>query len=96
MKPPRLGDVVEVQWLDSEHVALGWDTVSAYVKAIKAPQSYRTAGYYIVDTKEHLLVALSIDPANRHITHAMSIPVATVTKVTVLGRSTKRVRKALR
>ena len=96
MKRARRGDVVEVEWADSEHIALGWASTSAYVKAASAPQAYRTAGYWIGGATGHVLIALSIDPANRHITHAMSIPRAVIRKTTVLGRASKRVRKALR
>lgn len=94
-KPPRRGDVVELEWLDSEHIALGWSPTRDYVKAAKAPQSYRTAGYFLAATGDRTLVALSIDPANRHVTHAMSIPTVVIQKAQVLGRANRRVRKAL-
>ncbi len=92
----RRGDVVELEWIDPERVALGWAPTTDYVKAVRRPQSYRTAGYFIAETKDRVLVALSIDPANHHVTHAMSIPAVAITRRQVLGRSNRRVRKALR
>lgn len=96
MKRARRGDVVEIEWLDSEHIALGWAATGEYLKAASAPQSYRTAGYFIAATGGHTLIGLSIDPANRTMTHAMSIPSVAVKRRTVLGRANRRVRKALK
>lgn len=95
MKRPQTGDVVEVEWLDSEHIALGWAASGRYRDAAAAPQSYRTAGYYIGGVAGHVLVALSCDPSNSTITHCMSIPKVAVTGMKVLGRAAKRTRKAL-
>lgn len=91
----RRGDVVELEWLDSEHIAIGWEPTKAYLRAARQPSSYRTAGYFLAETRSHVLVALSIDPRNRTVTHCMSIPVAVITKRQVLGRANRRVRKAL-
>ena len=93
---PRRGDVVEVEWLDSEHIGIGWAATGEYIKAASEPQGYRTAGYYIAATGEHTLIALSIDPANRTMTHAMSIPSVAVKTTRVLGRADKRTRTALK
>jgi hypothetical protein len=95
VKKPRLGDVVEVEWLDSQHIDLGWASVAEYIKAARRPQSYRTAGYFI-EHRKHLLIGLSLDPSNRLMTNAMSIPSKVVTSIKVLGRSNAKVRKALR
>lgn len=94
-RPPRRGDVVEVEWLDSEHIALGWRPTRAYRRAGRRPQSYRTAGYWFPTGNERVLIVQSLSPANGHVTHAMSIPAVAVTKVIVLGRAAKRVRRAL-
>jgi len=95
VKPPRHGDVVELEWDDSEHIQLGWDSVKAYVDAADHPHAYRTAGYWIEGSeKGRTIIALAIDPFNGTITHVMAIPSVVVTKVTVLGRASKRVRKA--
>lgn len=94
-KRPRTGDIVEVEWLDSEHIAIGWAAMGRYREAAKAPQAYRTAGYYIDGVDDHVLVALSADPANRTITHCMSIPKVAVTGMKVLGRADPKVRRAL-
>lgn len=95
-KPPRHGDVVEVEWDDSEHIQLGWDTVKRYLKAADHPSAYRSAGYWIEGSKkDRAIVALSLDPFNGNVTHCMAIPASSVTKVTVLGRADKRTRKAL-
>jgi hypothetical protein len=95
-KKPRHGDVVEVEWDDAEHIQLGWDTVKAYVKAADHPHAYRSAGYWIEGSKKgRSVIALSLDPSNGGARDCMSIPSVAVTKVTVLGRSNKRTRKAL-
>ena len=47
MVAPRVGDVVEVMWVDSEHIALGWSKVADYVSAAKHQSAYRTAGYWL-------------------------------------------------
>jgi hypothetical protein len=94
-RKPRLGDVVEVEWLDSQHIDLGWSTVKDYIDAARQPQSYRTAGYFI-EQRKHLVVGLSLDPGNRQMTNAMSIPSKVVSSIKVLGRSNASVRKALR
>jgi hypothetical protein len=95
--PPQTGDVVEVEWIDSEHIQLGWDTVAAYLEAADHQSAYRTAGYWIGgSTKGRVVVALGMDPFNGTITHVMVIPTVAVIKVTVLGRATARIRKAFR
>ncbi len=93
---PRIGDVVEIEWLDSEHIALGWRPRREYLEAATAPQAYRTAGYWLSDRGGHVLVALSVDPANGQVTHAMAIPSPAVARITVLGRARRRTRRALR
>jgi hypothetical protein len=95
LSKPRVGDVVEVRWLDSESVHLGWRSAKEYRRTIAHEQSYRTAGYWLAGG-DRISIALSISPANGHIDDAMSIPKACVIEVQVLGRSNKRVRKALR
>lgn len=95
-RPPRTGDVVEAEWIDSEHIALGWAEVSRYVKAARHRQSYRTAGYWLYGDDSTVVVALSTDPFNRSATHVMSIPRCAITKIIVLGRADKRTRKALK
>jgi hypothetical protein len=96
-KDPRHGDVVEVEWDDSEHIQLGWHTVKKYLAAADHPHSYRTAGYWIEGSKKgRAVIALSLDPFNGNVTHCMAIPSVAITRVTVLGRSNRRVRKALK
>jgi hypothetical protein len=97
VKPPRCGDVVEVAWVDSEHIELGWAPVSDYRKAARRnPEAYRTSGYWMDRVKGRVVIAQSLSLYNRHTTHIMSIPEVAVTDMRVLGRSNKRVRKALR
>jgi hypothetical protein len=94
---PQHGHDVEVEWDDSEHIQLGWDTVKAYMRAVDHPHAYRSAGYWITGSKKgRSVVALSLDPYNGNITHCMAIPATAITKVTVLGKAHKRTRKALR
>jgi hypothetical protein len=98
-KAPGIGDVVEVEWRDSERIDVGWDHRKKYVEHVEAVQSYRTAGYWMGRVKapdgEHVLVVLNVDPSNGTISHAMSIPSESVRAVQVLGRADKRTRKAL-
>ncbi len=94
-KPPRIGDVVEVKWVDSEHIALGWSKLASYIAAAKHQSAYRTAGYWLFGNSRVVVVALSLDPYNGHATHAMSIPRQAVAEIQVLGRSNARVRKAM-
>ena len=96
MRPPRTGDVVEVMWVDSEHIALGWSKVADYIAAAKHQSAYRTAGYWLFGNSHVVVLALSLDPYNGHATHAMSIPRKAVSRMQVLGRSNRRVRKAMR
>lgn len=94
---PKHADVVEVEWADSEHIQLGWDTVKAYLKAADHVHAYRTAGYWIEGSKkDRAVIALSLDPFNGNVTHVMCIPKVAITKITVLGRADARVRKALK
>jgi len=94
-RKPRLGDVVEVEWLDSQHIDMGWSPVADYIAAARQPQSYRTAGYFI-EHRKHLLIGLSLGPSTGRMTNAMSIPSKVVVRMKVLGRSNARVRKALK
>jgi hypothetical protein len=96
MSRPRRGDIVEVLWRDSEHIALGWSATGRYLDAAGSPQSYRTAGYWLGKRGGSVVLALSCDPANRTVTHCMAIPATSVERTTVLGRARRRVRKALK
>lgn len=96
MRKPRIGDVVEVHWDDSESVALGWGTRSSYATNVAAPQTYRTAGYWLGRAGGRVMVASSACPRNGHVNHVMAIPSACVRSLVVLGRATRRTRKALR
>lgn len=95
MKGPRVGDIVEVEWIDSERITLGWEGTKAYRKAATHPSAYRTAGYWLGEVNGRVVIALSADPFNGSVTEAMSIPTVAVTKTTVVGRAHKRVREAL-
>lgn len=91
---PQTGDVVEVEWRDSERVSLGWAPVKRYRKVSKHPSAYRTAGYWLSQPDTPVLVGLSLDPFNGTAAEVMCIPRSAVTSVKVLGRSNKRLRKA--
>jgi hypothetical protein len=94
-RTPQTGDVVEVEWGDSERINLGWEPVKKYRRAAHHPSGYRTAGYWLGGDQGRVVVGLSVDPANGNVTEAMSIPAVAVTRVQVLGRANKRVREAL-
>jgi hypothetical protein len=97
VKPPRRGDVVEVAWVDSEHINLGWEATGQYRRAARRnPEAYRTSGYWLDRVKGRVVIVQSLSLYNRHVSEVMSIPEVAVTDMRVLGRSNKRVRKALR
>ena len=87
--------MVEILWADSEHIALGWVPAKQYLDAAHHPPAYRTAGYWLGGGAQ-VVVALSLDPFNSHVTHAMAIPRCAVSRIVVLGRANKRVRRAFR
>ena len=93
---PRTGDVVEVRWHDSEQINLGWEAAKRYRAAAGHPSAYRSAGYWLGGTRGRVTLVLSLDPFNGTVSSAMSIPRCAVTEVKVLGRSNRRVRKAIR
>lgn len=95
-RKPRVGDVVEIEWLDSEGLHLGWREPSEYVAAVKEPQAYRTSGHWLGRPAGHALVVSSIDVANRNVTQSFSIPASAIVKLRVLSRASKATRKALR
>lgn len=94
-REPRTGDVVEVEWSDSERINLGWAPTKRYRKAAGHASTYRSAGYWLAGVPDRAVVALSADPFNGTVTEVMSIPVSAVTKISVLGRAHSRTRKAL-
>lgn len=95
MSRVRIGDVVEIHWNDSESIQLGWSQMSAYRAAAVRPQGYRTAGYYLGRARGRTLMALSVDPVNRVVDGVMAVPTCDIRSLVVLGRATKRMRKAL-
>jgi hypothetical protein len=95
MRKPRIGDVVEVLWEDSESVACGWSKRSDYAGHVATPQAYRTAGYWMGRSAGRVMIAASADPRGGTINHVMAIPVSCITETRVLGRAAKRTRKAL-
>ena len=95
-RKPRLGDVVEIDWLDSQALHFGWRAPSEYVEAVKEPQGYRTAGHWLGRHAGHALVVSSITVANRHVTEGFTIPASAIVKLRVLSRASKATRKALR
>lgn len=92
---PRVGDIVAIDWLDSQSIRMGWAPVSEYVEAAKRPQSYHTAGYWLGKHAGHALVTISVDVPNRHVWQAATIPMVAIVKLRVLSRASKATRKAL-
>lgn len=95
MRRPRVGDIVEVEWVDSERIDVGWARRKRYRSAAKAGFTYGTAGYWM-GGGERTCVGLSISPGNSSLTQLMSIPTVAVIRVHVLRRATKSTRRALR
>lgn len=87
--------MVEIHWNDSESIHLGWSPRDAYRSAAARPQGYRTAGYYLGRARGRTLIALSVDPVNRVVNGVMAVPTCDIRNLLVLGRATKRMRKAL-
>jgi len=96
VRPPRRGDVVEIAWVDSEHIEMGWADVNRYREAARGnPETYRTSGYWIDGVKDRVVIAQSLCLLNSNVTHVMSIPTVAVTNVVVLARSKKNLRRRL-
>lgn len=95
-KKVRRGDIVEVEWVDSERINLGWKRTKPYRRATAERSGYRTSGYWLDGAKDRVLIVQSMGLINRHVTDAMSIPRSAVTSIRVLGRAHKKVRRILR
>lgn len=96
-RKPRRGDVVEVAWVDSEGINLGWDRLKLFRRAARRnPDCYRTSGYWVGGVKGRVVIGQSLSLYNGHVRDVMSIPAVAVTGIVVLGRSNKRVRQAIR
>ena len=78
------GTIVEVEWWDSERVTLGWAPHEDYMEALRERSLYRTAGYFVGETKDALAVALSRGD-NGDYSEAMVIPQAVVKSRRVLA-----------
>jgi hypothetical protein len=77
--------LVEIEWHDSERVSLGWDTREAYVEALNDRTTYRTVGFLVDETADHLMVALSASDSGLF-GDAMVIPTALIIARHALGR----------
>jgi len=55
----KAGDLVEVEWYDSERVTLGWAPAEEYLEALKDRTVYRTAGYFVGEDADHVMVSHS-------------------------------------
>jgi len=53
------GRLIEVEWWDSERVTLGWASAKDYTAALKDRTVYRTAGYFVAETKTGIMVSHS-------------------------------------
>ena len=93
---PRLGDVVEIHWRDSQSIDLGWRPRSEYLGTVRAPQAYRTAGYWLGRVAGMVTVVASVDPANQAVANAWTIPAVAIDRIRVLGRARRRTRRALK
>lgn len=71
------GDLIEVEWWDSERVTLGWASEAEYREALEDRSLYRTAGYYVGETDDSLMVSHSRSD-NGTYNDAMVIPRAVV------------------
>lgn len=79
------GDIIEVEWFDSERVNLGWAEVDEYLKALADRAVYRTAGFFLSQDDEHMLICLNMSDRGL-VGEAMVIPRALITAVTRHGR----------
>jgi hypothetical protein len=79
--------MVEITWVDSVAVSLGWDDEDAYLEHMSpAMMQQKTCGYLVRETDDALMVALSRsafdDPVGYgHINTAMLIPRSAVVEV---------------
>ena len=71
------GDLIEVEWYDSERVTLGWADEDEYRHALEDRSIYRTAGYFVGETDDSIMVSHSRSE-NGTYNDAMVIPRAVV------------------
>lgn len=71
------GDLIEVEWIDSERVRLGWADRDEYVDALKDRTTYFTAGYLVEEDDAGVVVSHS-KGTNGLYCDAMKIPKAAV------------------
>lgn len=96
-RKPRTGDVVEVSWVDSERIHLGWVSAKKYRRAAQRnPEAYRTSGYWLGGVQGRVVVAQNLSLLNQSMADTMSIPEVAVVGIVILGRASKRVRKIYR
>lgn len=93
-RKPRIGDVVELRWQDSERLRLGWDKRREYLRV--AGSEYRTVGYWLGESKGHAVMASSISPGTHNVSDSSATPLGCVKSVRVLARTPRRMRKAIR
>lgn len=77
-----LGSVVEVEWIDSEHVDLGWADAEKYREALRDRTTYRTVGVVLDMTLDHAILVMNGSDSGM-VGHGMVIPAACITSVTV-------------
>jgi hypothetical protein len=74
------GALVEVEWYDSERVTLGWASAEDYLEALAERTIYRTAGYFVGEDADHVMVSNSRSDSGNY-GDAMVIPRAVVVRM---------------
>lgn len=80
-----LGSIVEVTWVDSERVNLGWALPQAYTDALIDRTTYRTVGYLINLTPDHALMVMNRSDSGM-VGEGMVIPLLEILTVQEIGR----------
>jgi hypothetical protein len=94
MSKPRIGDVVELVWDDSERLRLGWDKRREYLRV--AGSEYRTVGYWLGKSKGMAVLTSSISPGTGSVSDSSATPLGCIKSVRVLARTPKAARKGIK
>lgn len=83
----NLDSIVEVEWVDSERIFLGWAERKDYTAALVDRTTYRTTGYLINQTPDHVLLVMNYSDSGL-VGEGMVVPRACIKAITVLRPST--------
>lgn len=83
MKAPA---IVEVEWVDSQRVELGWEPRSEYRKAHRASLRHSSTGYVLRSDKRALTLIQSYQHVGGHVTTGITIPRPAIVRQRTLAK----------